>query len=325
LNDSKLLLEIKLPISNQGYIDYAELHQCGTLRIHGWSLRETSSINCTLKIVRDGHIQKLIVYRCYRPDIATHYHIKSMYQGFVFECFLSPGNIGSLQINVSEIEKPISFPVPRSFNIQDTHYAMLRNSKKIYHREHIYSSGLPVDLVDPQVLSALSSVNGTTLDFGCGKGALIREMRATGIDAMGIELDRREVSESIPIDMRNYITLYDGSFPLPFDNDSFDCVTCIEVLEHIKGYEKVLSEIARIARKKVIISVPDMSAIPLLAKHQVVPWHLLEATHFNFFNQVSLVNLLERYFKDVDCCRVGPVNINGTIYSTSLLASCNKL
>jgi len=325
LNDSKLSLEIGSPIFDQGFVDYAELHQCGTLRIYGWSLQATSKLKNSIHISRDGHVQSSRLYRCYRPDIATHYHRESMYLGFVYESFLTHGNVNSLQIMAHGITDPIIFPVPKSFNIQEPHYSMLRDNEEIYHREHIYSSGLPVDLVDPQVIAALRNVKGSSLDFGCGKGALIRHLRSRGVDAFGIELDRKEISESIPTDIRNYIKLYDGSFPLPFENGSFDYVTCIEVLEHVKAYEEMLREIARVVRKKVLLSVPDMSAVPILAKHQVVPWHLLEASHFNFFSQASLENLLNDYFGNINFLRVGPVNINGTIYNTSLLASCSKL
>jgi len=43
---------------------------------------------------------------------------------------------------------------------------------------------------------------------------------------------------------------------LPFEDNSYDVVTITEILEHVKDDKKCLSEAYRIARKKVIITVP---------------------------------------------------------------------
>jgi SAM-dependent methyltransferase len=43
---------------------------------------------------------------------------------------------------------------------------------------------------------------------------------------------------------------------LPFQDDSFDCVFCAEVLEHIPAVEKACSEVARVARYDIVIGVP---------------------------------------------------------------------
>jgi len=43
---------------------------------------------------------------------------------------------------------------------------------------------------------------------------------------------------------------------LNFADRSFDVVLCLDVLEHINDWKKVFHELIRVARKKVIISVP---------------------------------------------------------------------
>ena len=44
---------------------------------------------------------------------------------------------------------------------------------------------------------------------------------------------------------------------LPMDDNSYDCVTCLEVIEHlpVTVYEKALKELTRIAKNHIIISV----------------------------------------------------------------------
>jgi uncharacterized protein YcbX len=101
-------------------------------------------------------------------------------------------------------------------------------------------------------------------------------------------------------------------------------VTCIEVLEHIEDFGATVAELARLTRDKLLLTTPDLTAIPLLHRHQVVPWHLLEATHVSLFTQASLDSLLRRYFEIVEMYRIGPNSVNGTVFFTSLLAQCRR-
>jgi hypothetical protein len=43
---------------------------------------------------------------------------------------------------------------------------------------------------------------------------------------------------------------------LPFQNKSFDCVFCAEVLEHLVAVEQACSEIARVALRDIVVGVP---------------------------------------------------------------------
>ena len=116
------------------------------------------------------------------------------------------------------------------------------------------------------------------------------------------------------------MTLYEGGFPLPFADNSFDIVVSSEVLEHVPDYKTAIAEIARVCKHLVIVTVPDMSAIPLGAHHGLVPWHLLESTHINFFTQESLEECLRPHFNKIDFGRIGPSRINETRYFVSLVA-----
>src|SRR5437763_15527996 len=98
------------------------------------------------------------------------------------------------------------------------------------------------------------------------------------------------IRESIRPGVSSSITLYDGQFPSPLQNGSFKSVFCSEVLEHIPDYETAIREIARLATERVTFTVPNASAIPNGFRHRVVPCHLLEGTHVNFFTQTSLVS-----------------------------------
>jgi ubiquinone/menaquinone biosynthesis C-methylase UbiE len=118
------------------------------------------------------------------------------------------------------------------------------------------------------------------------------------------------------------VTLYSGELPLPFPHKRFGSAVCTEVLEHVADYQSLLAEIARVCKGTVVVTVPDMSAIPTCCPHFVVPWHLLEGTHVNFFNQTSLGKLLRRHFASVELAKIGPFDVNGTRLFTSVMAIC---
>jgi SAM-dependent methyltransferase len=79
---------------------------------------------------------------------------------------------------------------------------------------------------------------------------------------------------------------------LQFPNESFDCVFCAEVLEHIPDLERACSEIIRVAKHHVVIGVPFKQDIRVgrttchSCRKIVPPWG-----HVNSFNETSLSQL----------------------------------
>ncbi|MEZ5286813.1 MAG: hypothetical protein R2712_18790 [Vicinamibacterales bacterium] len=116
------------------------------------------------------------------------------------------------------------------------------------------------------------------------------------------------------------MTLYDGNGPAPFADRQFASVTCCEVLEHIPDPGRAAADLARLARERLLVTVPDMSSIPRGFRHGVVPWHLLEATHVNFFTQHALEAVLSPFASGVEVSRIGEVRCGPLSYYTSLAA-----
>ena len=242
--------------------------------------------------------------------------------GFVWEYLLPEERTGELTILEIEFgwagDKRTRFQETLSFESPD--HRKLFTTNEVQHREQIYAAGPPNTEIHPEIWEMAKTLKGPVLDFGCGRGLMVAALRAVGIEAHGLELDTPAIRQCAPAD----VTLYDGTFPSPLEAGRFASVICSEVLEHIPNYEAAVSEIARLAGETVLITAPDASAIPLGFLHQAVPWHLLESTHVNFFNQQSLRRVLERHFSKIQFGRVGGARFNGTPYYVSLMALCLK-
>jgi 2-polyprenyl-3-methyl-5-hydroxy-6-metoxy-1,4-benzoquinol methylase len=206
--------------------------------------------------------------------------------------------------------------------VQTPHYVDLLISDRPLQRRDIYGSGPPVPVVSADIAAASLWLRGRVLDFGCGAGALVQHLRSRGVEASGIELDRPELRRATLPEAAPHTLFYDGGLPSPLPSDDYDSIACIEVIEHIEDYEAAFDELARLTRDLLLLTTPDLSAIPVLHRHQVVPWHLLEATHVSFFTQASLTAQLSRRFTSVELFRIGANQVNGTLYYTSLLAVC---
>jgi GT2 family glycosyltransferase/2-polyprenyl-3-methyl-5-hydroxy-6-metoxy-1,4-benzoquinol methylase len=192
------------------------------------------------------------------------------------------------------------------------------------HRDDIYGSGPPNDAPNPEVLSLLIRYGkAPVLDVGCGIGPYIAALQERGISSCGLETNADYVNRAKTLN-RN-VQLYDGKI-IPFPDCSFDTVIAIEVLEHISDWENALREMLRVARRCVLISVPNIGVIPSLSRHQVVPWHLLEATHVSFFT----VEILSRRLNSIpgitsNVFTYGSFQINGEIYHNHIFAVIHKL
>jgi 2-polyprenyl-3-methyl-5-hydroxy-6-metoxy-1,4-benzoquinol methylase len=176
-------------------------------------------------------------------------------------------------------------------------------SGKILKRENIYGSGPPTPIVSAETLSYAKKYAGKrVLDVGCGIGAYVKALLEEDYECEGIESNRDYVAECIKSHLK--VQVMDAN-QLSFPAHSFDTLMMIEVLEHLPEPITALAEAFRVARKNVIISVPNIDVIPIMSKYQVVPWHILEATHLNFFTPKILESVLRQFAAKVEVFTYG--------------------
>lgn len=94
-----------------------------------------------------------------------------------------------------------------------------------------------------------------TLDVGCAKGYLVKGLDELGVDAFGIDPSIYAVTEAHP-DIQDKIEL-EIAQSIPYPNNTFDVVTCFDVLEHIpaRDVHKTLKEMLRVSKKWVLLRV----------------------------------------------------------------------
>ncbi len=104
------------------------------------------------------------------------------------------------------------------------------------------------------------------LDAGCGSGRHLRALaRLPGLKIMGVDRNQNDVNEAVKALREmpdalsdDYCVQCADITRLPFADESFDCVICSEVLEHIPEHEAALQELVRVLKPKgaLVVSVP---------------------------------------------------------------------
>ena len=176
------------------------------------------------------------------------------------------------------------------------------DQEAVLHRHNIYGSGPPVTEPGAETLYLIRQYlrpHESVLDVGCGAGAYGPALITAGHDWMGVEVNAGclELLQARHLPHRA-VKDEEGNFPCA--DGEFDAAICIEVLEHIAEPRAFLAEIARSIRRRALFSVPNIEVIPYFSAWQVVPWHLLEADHKNFFTRASLRELLRQQFRHVE-------------------------
>jgi len=100
-----------------------------------------------------------------------------------------------------------------------------------------------------RILSSIDKSAHNLLDVGCGKGYFLESAKHLDIELVGCDIvDKLEYSDAKLV--KGYIE------NLPFEDDSFDVVTCFHTLEHIINEKQAVKELLRVAKKQLIIVVP---------------------------------------------------------------------
>lgn len=112
-----------------------------------------------------------------------------------------------------------------------------------------------------QIICEWTRGAGKTLDVGCGSSVILQSIN----DAVGLDILHNKLRY-----MRRYdVPLLRGSLAaLPVRDESFDCVVCSQVIEHLPSDAALFAELRRVLRPGglLVLATPD---------HATIGWRLL--------------------------------------------------
>lgn len=138
------------------------------------------------------------------------------------------------------------------------------------------------------------------LDVGCGEGVLIHEW-AKHLDSkrvVGIDLEEESIQAGwAQRQAPNLEYIIMRAENLPFADNEFDVATAIEVLEHVPDPEHTVSEMARVAKRFVLVSVPrePIWRITNVARGAYVSSLGNTPGHINHWSTNSFKKMLSKY------------------------------
>jgi len=141
------------------------------------------------------------------------------------------------------------------------------------------------------------------LDFGCATGGYCLELKRLGFECVGVDISE----EYIKIARNNGVDAYLIKDRLPFNDKSFDMVIMFELLEHVSKPDEVLREAKRVAKKNILITVPNCGGFETLRNYGLTYEHFLELDHINFFTKKELKSLLSKHFRKFRVEEKGPI------------------
>ena len=100
------------------------------------------------------------------------------------------------------------------------------------------------------IVNAVAHLKPTrVLDIGCAKGFLVFLFDERGIEAYGIDVSRYAVKNA-PDAVKDKLFVVDiENEMLPFNNDYFDLIIGMEILEHLPDFSNILKECNRVLKK----------------------------------------------------------------------------
>lgn len=136
------------------------------------------------------------------------------------------------------------------------------------------------------------------LEVGCGAGESSKNIIALlkGQYFEASDYDKRYIEKLQSMNLKYRVTV-ESAYSLNRDDNEFDHIIMTEVLEHLVDYRLALKELFRVARKSVVISVPNepLWRILNMARFKYLKDFGNTPGHLNHFSKKSLVKELEKF------------------------------
>lgn len=159
-------------------------------------------------------------------------------------------------------------------------------------RDHFYETFWKKQAFDLLVKHYPPAMGRSILDYGCGRGETLQIFGQAGFSVTGTDVDPQCVNLSSQF---GKTTLLNPNDPLAqFGRKSFDVVASFHVLEHVDNPKKTLNDFAAMARKYVLLAVPNLRYLHRLF-HRDIDLEFVNEGHLQAWDHWHLRNLAERH------------------------------
>jgi 2-polyprenyl-6-hydroxyphenyl methylase/3-demethylubiquinone-9 3-methyltransferase len=104
------------------------------------------------------------------------------------------------------------------------------------------------------------------LDVGCGEGNLVLAAKSKFEEVYGVDISKTRIMKAQSKSQNSYIHFLqcDVQKELPFNDASFDAVTCVSVLQYIMNPSNLINELSRVLKVQgtLVIEVPNFAWLP---------------------------------------------------------------
>ncbi len=130
------------------------------------------------------------------------------------------------------------------------------------------------------------TVGKKVLDVGSAQGWYIKYLKDLGFEVTASDIEKTIEFEDVPFAPTS-------GAELPFAGNSFDTVLAINVIEHVEDEKKILSELHRVTKKRLLLSVPNADDA-LLQKYNLTFRHQTDKSHQREYSQKSIKEKIEQ-------------------------------
>ena len=152
-----------------------------------------------------------------------------------------------------------------------------------------------------RIMAELNPKRGEKIiDIGCGDGYYLHLLSHLGISDLhlsGTDYDIKGLDKTKKNLDNSKIKIYSGDLmkKLPFENNFFDKILCIETLEHVINPERVLKEFYRVLKSSgtLIITYPTKAIVERIYEFLVPKKKFIISEHLTNYSYSQLKNKLE--------------------------------
>lgn len=189
----------------------------------------------------------------------------------------------------------------------------MKDYKKEYYEQEVFweydYSKIPAEKERiKEIIEIIRSDVRSILDVGCGNGTFVNTLNSALPDKFDKTVGLDSSKEALKYVKTEKIN---GSITnLPFEDNSYDLVTCLEILEHLpqEDFKKGILELQRVSKKYIIITVPNDQDLErsLVMCPKCYCW-FNPFFHMRSFKKIMMHSIFEN-FKSTRIKEIGPIS-----------------